>query len=79
MSRAENDLANARQYELNLKSYQSQEASAQQTLIDRTKEKTDAENRVESLRNQVESVKSSNQEYQAALADVAKKRRPMKH
>ena len=71
VSSAQNDLANARQYESNLSSYQKQVASAQSNLNSKTQAKADADNKIASLTSQIELVEGSNADYLRAKERAA--------
>ena len=66
VANAQTDLANARSYENNLSWYQDQVSSAQSTLNGRNQDKTNADNAVESIQNQLNNVENSNAEYLSA-------------
>ena len=68
VSNAETELANAREYESDLSWYQGQVNSAQSTLNSRNQDKTNADNAVGAIQNQLSNVENSNADYLAAKA-----------
>ena len=63
VSSAETDLANAREYESDLAWYQNQVSSAQSTLTSKTEAKNNATTQVELLKNEKDSITSTNRDY----------------
>ena len=67
VSRAETELANARQYESDLKWYQDQEAAANATLEQKKQNQAYYDSLVSDLKDQIENVENSNPDYLRAL------------
>ena len=67
VSRAETELANARQYESDLKWYQDQEAAANATLEQKKQNQAYYDSLVSDLEAQIENVENSNPDYLSAL------------
>ena len=67
VSRAETVLANARQYESDLKWYQDQEAAANATLEQKKQNQAYYDSLVSDLKDQIENVENSNPDYLRAL------------
>ena len=63
MSRAETDLANAKQYESDLKWYQDQEAAAKSDLATKNQTKDYYANLVDNLNSQIGNVENTNADY----------------
>ena len=67
VSRAETELANARQYESDLKWYQDQEAAANATLEQKKQNQAYYDSLVSDLQAQIENIENSNPDYLSAL------------